>query len=227
VKAVDSIDYLADSEPAPGRLALVQRFVNTVDHEHGREVLSEPAKLSSLLAELGLLAPGTRATRADLERAHGLRESLRALALANNGVPTDVELQAEVTVVVEEGVGRLEPARRDVGGALAELVGIVYTAMADGTWTRLKACRRDVCGWLFYDHSRNRSAVWCQMAVCGNRTKTKAYRARRAPGTNRSSVIHKPPTASAAPASAMKTPPAPSTVRAKKSRSPGSARTTT
>jgi predicted RNA-binding Zn ribbon-like protein len=36
-----------------------------------------------------------------------------------------------------------------------------------------------VCHWLFYDRSRNRSAVWCQMAVCGNRTKTKAYRARR------------------------------------------------
>jgi predicted RNA-binding Zn ribbon-like protein len=57
-------------------------------------------------------------------------------------------------------------------------VGIVYTAIADGTWPRLKACRRDVCGWLFYDRSRNHSAVWCRMAVCGNRTKTKAYRSR-------------------------------------------------
>jgi predicted RNA-binding Zn ribbon-like protein len=36
-----------------------------------------------------------------------------------------------------------------------------------------------VCQWLFYDRSRNRSAVWCQMAVCGNRIKTKAYRERR------------------------------------------------
>jgi predicted RNA-binding Zn ribbon-like protein len=75
--------------------------------------------------------------------------------------------------------GVLKPMRRNVDGALADLVGIVYTAMADGTWSRLKACRRDVCHWLFYDRSRNRSAVWCQMAVCGNRTKTKAYRARR------------------------------------------------
>jgi len=104
-------------------------------------------------------------------------------------------------------------------------VGIVYTAMADGTWSRLKACRRDVCRWLFYDRSRNRSAVWCRMAVCGNRTKTKAYRARKAPGTNRSSVSQSPPTASAAPASATKTPPAPGTVSAKKWRSPGAATT--
>ena len=58
-------------------------------------------------------------------------------------------------------------------------LAIVYTAVDDGTWSRLKACRRDVCHWLFYDLSRNRSAVWCQMAVCGNRIKTKAYRERR------------------------------------------------
>jgi len=82
-------------------------------------------------------------------------------------------------VRVDSDGGVLEPPRRDVDGVLADLVGIVYTAMADGTWSRLKACRREVCNWLFYDRSRNRSAVWCQMAVCGNRTKTKAYRARR------------------------------------------------
>jgi predicted RNA-binding Zn ribbon-like protein len=52
--------------------------------------------------------------------------------------------------------------------------------MADGSWARLKACRSQLCKWLFYDRSRNRSAVWCSMAVCGNRTKTRAYRARRA-----------------------------------------------
>lgn len=226
MQAVDSIDYLTDSEPAPGRLELVKRFVNTVDHEHGREVLSEPAKLASLLVELGLLEPGTRVTHADLERARDLRESLRSLALANNGVPSDIELRVDAVVHVAEGDARLEPARRGVDGAFAELVGIVYTAMADGTWQRLKACRRDVCGWLFYDRSRNHSAVWCQMAVCGNRTKTKAYRARRAPGTKRSSVIHSPPIATPAPSSTTITPPAPGTVSAKKSRSPGSATTT-
>jgi predicted RNA-binding Zn ribbon-like protein len=74
---------------------------------------------------------------------------------------------------------RLEATAPGVAGALGTLVGIVYTAMADGTWPRLKACQRDVCGWLFYDRSRNHSARWCQMAVCGNRTKTRAYRARQ------------------------------------------------
>ena len=179
MEAVESIDYMRDVEPAPGRLELVRRFVNTVDHEHGREVLHAPARLEALLVELGLVAAGTRVTAADLERALQLREGLRRLALANNEGATDTVLEAELVVHLDGRSGSLEPRRRTVDGALADLVGIVYTAMADGTWPRLKACRRDVCGWLFYDRSRNLSAVWCQMAVCGNRTKTKAYRARR------------------------------------------------
>jgi predicted RNA-binding Zn ribbon-like protein len=142
-------------------------------------VLHSPAQLRKLLLDLGLIDRVARVTDADLERAHELRRTLRHLALANNGVGTDVALEATLTVRVDDRDGVLEPAERDVDGAFADLIGIVYTAMADGSWSRLKACRRDVCRWLFYDRSRNRSAVWCQMSVCGNRTKTKAYRARR------------------------------------------------
>jgi predicted RNA-binding Zn ribbon-like protein len=190
MEPVDSIDYLADAEPAPGRLALVERFVNTVDHEHGREMLSSPERLRDLLG----LQRGIRIGAADLRRALEVREALRSLALENNGGAADPRAAGVLEVaaargrlVIRFGAGasRLEPAARNVDGALADLVGIVHTAMADGTWSRLKACRRDVCGWLFYDRSRNRSAVWCQMAVCGNRVKTKAYRERRPARTGR------------------------------------------
>jgi predicted RNA-binding Zn ribbon-like protein len=190
MEPVDSIDYLADAEPAPGRLALVERFVNTVDHEHGREMLSSPERLRDVL-ELGR---GVRIDPADLRRALDVREALRRLALANNGGAADPRAAAvleeaaergQLVIRFDAGEARLEPASRSVDGALADLVGIVHTAMADGTWSRLKACRRDVCHWLFYDRSRNRSAVWCQMAVCGNRVKTKAYRERRPARTGR------------------------------------------
>ena len=179
LEPVDRIPFPGERPPAPGRLALLQRFVNTVDYEHGREVLHSPAKLRTLLLDLGLLAPSARVTAADLRAAHELREAVRALALANNGVETDVVLEAELVATVGAEDAALESPATGVDGALATLVGIVYTAIADGTWPRLKACSRDVCGWLFYDRSRNRSARWCQMAVCGNRTKTRAYRARR------------------------------------------------
>jgi predicted RNA-binding Zn ribbon-like protein len=51
--------------------------------------------------------------------------------------------------------------------------------MVDGSWSRLKACRNHGCRWAFYDYSRNRSASWCSMQLCGNRTKTRTYRRRR------------------------------------------------
>ena len=185
MRAVDAIDYMSDAEPAPGRLVLVERFVNTVDHEHGREVLSEPGRLRGVLE----LDAGIRIGDDDLRRALRLREALRSLALANNGgeedpaavaVLEDAAARGRLVARVDDEGGVLEAERRDAAGALAELVGIVYAAKVDGTWERLKACRRDICRWLFYDRSRNRSAVWCSMAVCGNRTKTRAYRARRA-----------------------------------------------
>jgi len=34
---------------------------------------------------------------------------------------------------------------------------------------RIRICGN--CGWLFIDRSKNRSRVWCDMAVCGNRQK--------------------------------------------------------
>jgi predicted RNA-binding Zn ribbon-like protein len=151
-------------------------------------MLSDPVRLRAVLSELGLLAGGATVTAAALRRALAVREALRSLALANNGGTVDratlevLEQAAaggRLVVEFDDGGARLEAAAPGVGGALATLVGIVYTAMADGTWPRLKACQRDVCHWLFYDRSRNRSARWCQMAVCGNRTKTRAYRARR------------------------------------------------
>ena len=179
MEPVAFIDY-EPSAPAPGRLALVQRFANTVDREHGREALHSPQALRTLLLDLGLLDPGAAVGARELEAAHDLRDRIQALALANNGVQTDAQLEAELVVRIDDERASLAAARHDVPGAFAELVGIVYTAMADGTWSRLKACRAHSCHWLFYDRSRNHSAVWCSMAVCGNRTKTRAYRARRA-----------------------------------------------
>ena len=45
---------------------------------------------------------------------------------------------------------------------------------------RLKICPN--CQWLFLDRSRNRSRTWCDMAVCGNRTKAKRHYRRNKEG---------------------------------------------
>jgi predicted RNA-binding Zn ribbon-like protein len=60
------------------------------------------------------------------------------------------------------------------------LLAIVHEAIGKGHWERLKACREHTCEWAFYDHTKNRSGAWCNMQVCGNRAKARAYRERRA-----------------------------------------------
>src|SRR5438874_2613368 len=73
--------------PAPGELELVRQFLNTYDVEEGIDEVSTPAGLRTWLAAQGLGAP--RVGPADVARAIGMRESLRALALANNGEPLE------------------------------------------------------------------------------------------------------------------------------------------
>jgi len=175
-------------EPAGGRLRLVQDFVNTVDREHGPDLLDEAAALGEWLARRGLLEPGARVTEADRWAALDLREGVRALLHANNGAPDDEEARRAVedaaaraglqATFATEGPA-LIPARAGVPGALGHVVAAVFAAMLDGSWPRLKACPRDVCGWAFYDRSTNGSATWCSMRVCGGRVKAGAYYRRR------------------------------------------------
>lgn len=84
-----------------------------------------------------------------------------------------------------DGEVRFEPRATGFAGALARLLVPVVEGAPDRTWERVKACAETDCQWAFYDRSRNRSGRWCDMAVCGNRTKVRAYRATSAAGRNR------------------------------------------
>jgi predicted RNA-binding Zn ribbon-like protein len=186
LEAVERIDYLADVEPAPGRLGLLQRFLNTVAPETNQEMLHSPQRLRAVLAELGLVSPSSPVTEDDLRQALELREALRALALANNGARAEPDTERVVEQAAAGALGirfvddipQLVGTEPGITGALATLAAVVAEAAALGTWPRLKACPAEACGWAFYDRSRNRSGLWCDSAVCGNRAKTRAYRRR-------------------------------------------------
>jgi predicted RNA-binding Zn ribbon-like protein len=180
------------SQEAPGRLETVRLFVNTIDlEEPEKDELSSPDALVSWLRGKELLAEDPpKVSAADLKRAIVLREGLRGLLLGHHG---DHEVAASAVAAVDgaarrarlelrfapAGTASVEPAASGVDGALGRLLGIVADAQADGTWERLKACPWSTCQYAFYDHSRNRSGVWCNMAVCGNRAKAQAFRARK------------------------------------------------
>jgi predicted RNA-binding Zn ribbon-like protein len=59
------------------------------------------------------------------------------------------------------------------------------TAIADGSWRRLKVCPGEDCGWAFYEHSRNRTGRWCSMAVCGGHAKARSHYRRLRAGERR------------------------------------------
>jgi predicted RNA-binding Zn ribbon-like protein len=192
-----AIDYSAGPqaggrEPAPGELGLVQAFVNThydIEHDHGAEILHSPRALAGWLGARGLLSPARAGlSRTDLRRAVGVREGLRAMLHANNGADCDREALARLNqaathpgIVIQfdaDGRPRFEPHERDIDGALALMLAIVARAQLEGDWPRFKACPGDDCGWAFYDYSRNQASGWCSMAVCGSRSKARAYRRR-------------------------------------------------
>ena len=174
---------------APGELELVREFVNTHDIEDGTEELGSPGDLGAWLQTRGLAPAEVRATRADLTEAIELREALRALLLAHNGTPAPAAAGAALDAAAArarlrlrfggDGSAWLEPEARGVAGALGRLLVIIHAAIAGGTWERLKACREHACEFAFYDHTKNRSGAWCNMEVCGNRAKARAYRHRR------------------------------------------------
>jgi predicted RNA-binding Zn ribbon-like protein len=176
-------------EKAPGRLALLQRFVNSHNHDFPRDWdrIGTAAKACAWLREKRLVAPGDRVSGADAARLRELREAIRELVIANHGgepdaAATDVirgaARSAPLGIAVDDsGRTALEAVRGGVDGAVATLLGIMHEAQLTGDWSRLKGCRQ--CGYAFFDRSKNRSAAWCAMSICGNRTKNRAYYRRR------------------------------------------------
>jgi predicted RNA-binding Zn ribbon-like protein len=178
--------------PAPGRLGLVQAFVNAFwDLERGgADRWADVDGYARWLAERGFGADATPPREVDRERAIALREALRGLARHHHAAPHDPPDAPELAVLDAiardatlhlrfDPAPRHAPAGTGSDAALALVLGIVAEAMADGTWSRLKACPGPHCGWLFYDGSRNRSRQWCSMALCGNRVKGREFRARQ------------------------------------------------
>lgn len=169
---------------------LLVDFVNTRDVEEETDALAEPGQLRDWIAEhTGDLLPELDAD--DLRRVRGLREALRALLLANNGVETrqrDLEPLREAAersryrlAFGSDGQLALAPARSDLSGFESHLLLALEHLQCHEVWPRLKACTDEGCQWAFCDATRNRSRTWCSMDVCGNREKTRRYRRRKAP----------------------------------------------
>lgn len=167
---------------------LIVAFVNTREIEEETDSIGDAERLAEWIAE----STGEYMPAPDGEghaRVLALRESLRALLRANNGFEAGEQELAPLheaaersryrTVVSADGQVALAPARSDLSGFEARLVLALERLQSHGAWARFKACTDDNCQWAFFDATRNRSRTWCSMEECGNREKTRRYRARK------------------------------------------------
>jgi predicted RNA-binding Zn ribbon-like protein len=174
-------------EEAPGSLERVRLFVNTVHFEPPRpDELGTPERSAAWLrAHEFSDQPITEAEAAQLRE---LREIIRTVLLGHNG-EGDEEAAGRTLAQTLSGTSArwsrrddalvLEPAGdTNVERVRSAFAIAIYDAMAKGIWTRLKACRKDTCLYAFFDHSKNGSGAWCDMATCGNRVKAAKRRAR-------------------------------------------------
>ncbi len=160
---------------APKPLRLVQLFLNTSNHETERELLETPQGLADWFRANGV--PVESAGRTDLRRARRLRDELRQMVETGKNAASLEEAGRRAKLQLSFSPAQLVPSARGVDGALGTIATAVYEAIRDGSWQRLKTCRN--CGWAFWDDSKNRSAVWCSMQLCGSRLKVRRYRSRR------------------------------------------------
>jgi predicted RNA-binding Zn ribbon-like protein len=173
---------------APGRLALLQRFVNTWNHEFpvDRDRLGTTRTAATWLCENGLLAGVARAGTvqpSDVDTLRDLREAFRSLISANvtgscDPAALDVINSAAsgapmILAIDDDGRTHLRARSTGIDRAVATLLAIVHDSQVAGDWARLKGCRQ--CGYAFFDYSKNRSATWCSMSICGNRAKNRAH----------------------------------------------------
>lgn len=172
------------STAAPGDLEIVRTFVNTVEIDRVTDPLGPDDALARWCREQGRCPDADEAALAGLRR---FREALRSVLEANAGEGDSAErwqalepyaARACYTLGISDGVPALRPQGSGTDAVIALVLGIVYDAIAQGTWPRLKACRKDSCRWAFYDASKNGSGAWCSMRVCGNRAKAERRRAR-------------------------------------------------
>jgi len=154
---------------------------------------------AGLVPETQLEAIVARAMPGELDRvadqARDLREWFRGFVTRHMGRPLDdgaLEALGPINRLLErdesyrhlvdhDGHLALETARRwrspeslllPIGEALAQVV-------VEEDFAQVKACQGESCTLLFADHTRGRARRWCSMAVCGNRAKVTAHRARR------------------------------------------------
>lgn len=80
---------------------------------------------------------------------------------------------------VAKGVQSVWPAENDPSLPVWLLAESTAELLTSGAASSIRACADTGCRWLFLDLSRNHTRRWCDMKICGNRTKARRFREQR------------------------------------------------
>lgn len=149
-----------------------------------------PGKLLRILARKAQAEPGAAAKA--LTRARAVREAMFAIvtALVSGSTPA----KGALALVREHWLAgaRAHELRFSNGRVIAELDGgaaeldliasmaayrLVEKVLAMPV-DRVRLCAGTDCAWLFIDSSKAGRRRWCDMAVCGNKAKSRRFQAR-------------------------------------------------
>jgi predicted RNA-binding Zn ribbon-like protein len=183
------------------RTATPQELLTSYDDllAWGRQAGTVTAREVTVLAAHAR-AQGARATRI-LAHVRSLREAIFAIfsAVARKAVPPD-----RCVAALNQALAEVLPARHLRQGGLAwawawraarppDLGRVIWPALVSAAELltsedrlRVRECAGEGCAWLFLDRSRSQTRRWCDMTVCGNRSKVRRHRARRSRGSRAS-----------------------------------------
>jgi hypothetical protein len=169
---------LANSAHGPGAHYRRRARPDEPAHDH----LVAPADAHEFLRTHDIPAPADLPTPDQLARLRAIRAHIRDLA-DDPDLPTPAWRERIGLDLggIDYRVGpgdTLRSARDGWDGIADDLLPAALALAADRE--RLRHCGNPLCRWLFVDHSRTGSRVWCEAAVCGNRVKVGRHRRRAA-----------------------------------------------
>ena len=181
-------------------------FINTAPTRGAEraELIRNFADLVSWLHEAGLL--GTAEAKNAMNRWGGTREGERAHAravafrarleeMAEDMAASNPVSNAAIAAINQElrtRNGYVEIFRSEGGIAerfrykprraaqlIAPIAESAASLLCQGSLSLVRRCANPACGLFFYDTSKTHRRRWCDMRVCGNRMKVRAFHRRR------------------------------------------------
>lgn len=174
----DGYDTIGESVPLD--------LVNTVswrnDPARRHDRLTDPDRLAEWVVLAGVSERRLAVSEDVLASVKSLRETLYRVLTAETPAPRDLA-ELKKSVIAAYRHADLEPALPlrwtvplENAAALPHALALAAEELLrSDDLAQVRECAGPGCGWLFADHTRNRSRRWCSSADCGNRARAKRH----------------------------------------------------